>query len=181
MSWLPTLVTAAPATEPVSRAEAKLHCRVDGTDSDGEIDAMIATARTLIEEYTGTKLVSQTVAMRCSSFCDLVDLPVAPVISISSIAYLDSDGASQTLSADVYEGVLIGLEPHIRLKINQSWPSVRPASNAITVTAVVGYAPVPAPIVHAIKLTLSALYDNREGASIPQAAMDILNTNYRRF
>lgn len=181
MSWLPPIVTGQQASEPVSLTEAKTHCKVDGSDSDGELTAMIATARTLVEEYTGTKLVSQTVVMRCSSFCDLVDLPLAPIVSVSSITYLDSAGASQTLSTDIYEGVLHGLEPHIRLKINQSWPSVRTASDAITVTAVAGYAALPAPIKSAMLLTISSLYDNRSGGTIPQAAMDLLNTNYRRF
>lgn len=181
MSWLPPIVTVAPATEPVSLAEAKTHCKVDGGDSDSELATMVSTARTLVEEYTGTKLVSQTVVMRCSSFCDLLDLPVAPVVSISSITYLDSSGVSQTLSTDVYEGVLIGLEPHIRLKVNQSWPSVRCASDAITVTVVAGYASMPSPVKSAMMLTISELYDKRSEGSFPQSAMDLLNTNYRRF
>src|SRR4249919_3085096 len=153
MSWLPPVVTVAPASEPVTIGEAKTHVKVDGSDSDSELATMISTARTLVEEYTGTKLVSQTVVLRCSSFCDLRDLPLAPVASISSITYLDSSGVSQTLSTDVYEGVLFGLEPEIRLKINQSWPAVRCVSDAITVTAVVGYASVPSPVKSAMLLT----------------------------
>lgn len=181
MSWLPPVVTVAPASEPVTLAEAKTHVKVDGSDSDSELTTMIATARTLVEEYTGTKLVSQTVVMRCSSFCDFVDLPLAPIVSISSITYLDSSGVSQTLSTDVYESVLFGLEPEIRLKINQSWPSVRCVSDAITVTGVAGYASVPGPVKSAMLLTISELYDNRGSGTIPQGAMDLLNTNYRRF
>lgn len=181
MSWLPVIVSAEPASEPVTIGEAKAQAKVDGSDSDAELNAMIATARTLVEQFTGTKLVSQTVVLRCSSFCDLADLPVAPVASISSITYQDAAGASQTLSTDVYEGVLIGLEPAIRLKVGQSWPNIRCASDAITVTAVVGYATVPPPVKSAILVTIAALYDDRASASLPQAAMDILNTNYRRF
>ena len=181
MSWLPPVVTVQPASEPVSLAEAKIHCKVDGSDSDSELTTMIASARTLVEEYTGTKLVSQTVVLRCSCFDDFADIPMAPLTSISSITYLDSAGASQTLSTDVYESVLHGLEPEIRLKVNQSWPDVRDVSDAITVTAASGYSSLPSPVKSAMLLTISNLYDNRSGGTLPQAAMDLLNTNYRRF
>lgn len=181
MSWLPPVVTVGPASEPLTQAEAKNHIKVDGSDDSDAIDRLISTSRTLVEEITGTKLVSQTVVMRCSEWCDLVDLPLAPIISVSSVTYLDSAGTSQTLSTDVYESVLHGLEPHIRLKINQSWPAIRDASDAITVTAVAGYASLPAPVKSAMLLTISALYDGRGNGNIPDGAMALLDTNYRRF
>jgi uncharacterized phiE125 gp8 family phage protein len=181
MSWLPPVVTVAPASEPLTQAEAKNHLKVDGSDDNDAIDRLISTGRTLVEEITGTKLASQTVVMRCSDWSDLSKLPIAPIVSVSSVTYLDSAGATQTLSTDVYEGVLHGLEPHIRLKLNQSWPSVRDASDAITVTAVAGYASLPAPVKSAMLLTIAALYDGRSEGSIPKGAMDLLDTNYRRF
>jgi hypothetical protein len=60
--------------------------------------------------------------MQGRSFCDLLDLPVAPVISVTSVKYLDTDGVEQTLASSVYELVNTGLEPQIRLKINQTFP-----------------------------------------------------------
>ncbi len=180
MGWLPSVVTVAPASEPVTLVEAKTYCRVEGSDSDAELNTMIAAARAFVEDYCGIKLVSQTVVLRCSSFCDLIDLPVAPVISVSSITYLDSAGAEQTLPTDVYEAVLVGLEPHIRLKVGQSWPAVRCASDAIRVTVVAGYAALPAPIKHAMLLMLSDWFDNRAVGSFPDGAKALLS-NHRRF
>jgi len=81
MSWLPTAVTVQPASEPVSLTEAKAQCRVDGSDSDTLLNNYILAARIFVEEYTGTKLVSQTVLMQGRNFCDLRSLPMAPVIS----------------------------------------------------------------------------------------------------
>lgn len=180
MSWLPPAVTVAPASEPVTLPEAKTHCRVDGSDSDAELNSMIAASRAFVESYCGIALVSQTQVLRCSSFCDLIDLPTAPVISITDIKYLDTAGVEQTLATSVYEGVLTDLEPHIRLKINQSWPSIRCASDAIRVTVVAGYTSVPTPIHHAMMLMIGQWFDSRSVGEFPEGAKALLS-NYRRF
>lgn len=180
MSWLAPVVTVVPTSEPVTLAEAKTHCKVDGSDSDGELNRMISSARVFVEAYCGTALGSQTQVLRCSSFCDFIDLPIAPISAISSITYLDASGAEQTLSTDVYEGVLIGLEPSIRLKINQSWPSVRCASDAIRVTVSAGYASVPDPIKHAMLLLIATWFDSRSVGEVTEGVKSLL-TNYRRF
>jgi uncharacterized phiE125 gp8 family phage protein len=180
MSWLPPVVTVAPATEPLELEDAKTHCRVDGGDSDSELGSMIAAARGFVEDYCGIKLVSQTVVLRCSSFCDFIDLPIAPISSVTSITYLDSSGVEQTLSTDVYETVLTDLEPTIRLKFNQSWPSVREASDAIRVTVSAGYASLPAPIHHAMLLMIGQWFDSRAVGELSEGAKSLLS-NYRRF
>lgn len=180
MSWLPSLVTVAPASEPVSLVEAKAQCRVDGTDEDNTLNLYIGAAREFVEEYTGTKLVSQTVLMQGARFSDLAKLPTAPVISVSSVEYLDSDGAEQTLSTDTWEAVTTGLDPHIRLKINQSWPSIRPASDAVRVTAVCGYETLPQPIKAAMLLIIASWFDSRAIGPVPEGAVSLL-ANYRRF
>lgn len=180
MSWLPPVVTVTPASEPITLAEAKAQCRVDGSDSDTELTAMIAAARAFVEDYTGTKLVEQTVQLRCRCFRDLLDLPIAPLLSVTGIEYSDADGATQTLATTVYQAVLHGLEPHIRLKVNQSWPSLLNVSDAITVTAVAGYDETPAPIKQAMLLMLADWFDNRTVGGLPEGAKALL-TNYRRF
>jgi uncharacterized phiE125 gp8 family phage protein len=195
MSWLPTVVTVAPASEPVSLAEARSQCRIDGSDSDGDLNRYIIAARALTEEYTGTKLVSQTVLMQASRFCDLIDLPVAPIISVSSVKYLDTAGAEQTLDTSVYELVNTGLEPQIRLKINQVWPSVRQCvSDAVRVTAIAGYSTVPESIRAAMLMLIAQWNDERSSiSSVRQSVtsdggiptlpntVDALLANYRRF
>ena len=180
MSWLPVIVSTPPASEPVTEAEVKLQCRIDGTDEDDLLTLYISAAREFVEAYTGTKLGSQTVLMQGSGFCDLWSLPAAPVISVSSVKYLDATGVEQTLSTDVYEVVNPGLEPHIRLKVGQSWPSTREASDAIRVSAVCGYSSLPVPIKHALLLIISSWFDNRAVGPVPDGAISLL-ANYRRF
>lgn len=180
MSWLPPVVTAEPTEEPITLSEARAQCHIDSTDFDTELNIYIKAARIFVEEYCGIKLEAQTVVLRCSSFADFADLPAAPLSAVSSITYLDTDGTEQTLSTDVYEVVLIGLEPTIRLKINQSWPSIRCATDAIRVTASAGYSTVPEPIRAALMLLVSAWNDSRSVGPAPEGAINLL-ANYRRF
>lgn len=192
MSWLPHVVTAQPATEPVSAAEAKAqaHIEADDTDFDTELNGYIAAARDHVEAYTGTKLVTQTVSLRCSSWCDLERLPVAPLQSVTSVTYLDSDGVEQTLAASVYESVLVGLVPQIRLKPNQSWPAIRAVSDAIRVVAVAGYgaaSDVPKAVTQAMLLLIGDWFAAREDSivgsivnSMPNASAALLS-NHRTF
>lgn len=179
MSWLPVTVTVAPASEPITLTEAKAQCRVSTSDEDGLLTAYISAARLFVEQYTGLRIVEQTVELRTNSFCDLEYLPTAPLQSIASVKYLDKDGAEQTLAASVYESVLIGFAPSIRLKVDQSWPSTRIANDAVRVVAVAGYSEAPEPIKQAISLIVASWFDSREVGPIPAGALALL-TNYRR-
>lgn len=179
MSWLPVMVTVEPASEPVTVAEAKSQARIDGSAEDSLIGDYITAARQLVEQYTGTRLVSQTVEFRGSGFADMAALPVAPVSSVTSVKYLDSAGAEQTLSTDVYELVATGLNPFIRLKVGQSWPSPRTVPDTVRVVVVAGYTAVPDAIRHAIMLTVAKWVDDRSGGSLSDGVMALLE-NYRR-
>lgn len=178
MGFLPTLVTVEPAEEPLTVAEAREQCLIDDAEFDGSLSGFIAAARQHVEAWTGLKLVTQTVVMRADSFKVLARLPVAPIASVSSVTYLDSDGVEQTLSTDVYETVLIGQAPTIRLKLDQAWPSYRPVSDAVRVTAVAGYglaAAVPDDIKQAMRLLIGDWFQNREDTMVnPGRSQDIL-------
>lgn len=157
--WFETVTTVGPATEPVSLADAKLHCRVDDTASDDIIADYIEGARSQVETITGTRLVSQTVEMRCSSFYDLDKLPVAPVSSITSVEYVDDNGDTQTFTD--FEERLFGLRPSLKLNYNANWPSIRDQS-LIVVTAVVGYSTIPPVLLDAVRLGISLRNEERE-------------------
>lgn len=189
MTWLPVSVTTPPAAEPVSLAEARAHLNIAEGDEayDTELGIYIAAARGTIENECGIRLVTQTVLLRCSSFCDFERLPTAPISAITSVKYLDSDGAEQTLAASVYESVLAGLEPEVRLKINQTWPTIRPVRDAVRIVAIAGYgaaAAVPEPIKQAMLLMIGDWFRNREDSSaerlaeLPLGAARLL-VNYR--
>jgi uncharacterized phiE125 gp8 family phage protein len=180
---------AAPATEPIEAATAKAHARIDGTDEDALVALYIAAARDHVERYCGVRLAARTgVALLADSFYDFDLLPEAPVSAISGITYIDTDGATQTLSTDVYAVRNEGLDCSIVLKYNQTWPPIQFGSR-ITVTVNIGSATVPSAVTAALLLMFGHLYANRESVSVgagivatemPMAVADLL-VNHRRY
>ena len=57
---MPSVLVTAPAAEPLTLAEAKLHLRVDDTADDALIGALITAARQHAEHDTRRALVTQT-------------------------------------------------------------------------------------------------------------------------
>ena len=183
--WYPAAV-AAPTTEPITLAQAKAHLRVDHSDDDSVITAMTKAARAHIEAACAVRFSARTGAtMKCDDFSDLARLPESPVTSITSITYLDTTGASQTLAGTVYELRSDGLDAGIVLKSGQTWPDIQPGSR-VTVTAAIGYAAAPEDIQHAMLMLTAHFYDNRStvavGESVAELPMSVnaMICNHRR-
>lgn len=201
--WYPSTVTAGPASEPVTLAQAKAQCGITDSSHDDQMNTLIAAGRSFVEKFCGIALVTQTVAAKCDYFADFSRLPVAPVQSVTSISYVDLDGADQTLPTSVYDVRSEGLAPSIVTKHGQTWPSVQLGSR-ITLTAVVGYTAVPKDIVLAILLMIGRQFSISGGdlrtqreivegigqtfwsdgvgiSSVMQSAMESLLENYRTW
>jgi uncharacterized phiE125 gp8 family phage protein len=187
--WRPVTIATAAVGEPISAQRAKAHLAVEHNDDDELIGELVAVARAHVEAVTGTRLYTQTVRLKTDCWADLaLGLPVAPIQSVTSVAYVDVTGAPATLSSAVYEDRLDGLEPVIVLKSGQSYPTREPGS-LITITAVAGYGAEnaqPPDVAHALKLTLGDLYRYRETlapagvARIPSAAsVEALLANHK--
>jgi len=178
--WYPSAVTVA-ATELVTIAEARQQARSDSdTDLDAELTRLITVARNHVESYCGIRIGAQTIVAKCDSFDDLARLPDAPVTSITSIAYVDPDGVTQTLATSVYELRADDLDAAVVLKFNQSWPAIQPGSR-ITLTAVVGYATAPPAVHHAMLVRIADHFTDHETvASGDFSTFDALLVNHRR-
>lgn len=177
--WYPSTVTVAPVTEPVTLDEVKKQCLVDSTDDDALLTRLIKAARSYVEKYCNARWAEQTIACQCTSFGDFARLPEGPLKSVTSIEYVDTAGATQTLDEAIYEAHKDGLEPSIALKPGQSWPSVRPGSR-ITLTAVFG-GDVPEAVHHAMLVFVDAAYHVRENPARENwTVMDVLLCNHRR-
>ena len=185
-----TLVTA-PTVEPVTLAEAKTHLRVDGTDDDTLISALITAAREHVDGrdgWLGRALCTQTWDCHYDVFPDdgLLYLPVAPVQSVTSVKYVDPDGVQQTFSSANYAlGADLDWSPRVILGWDKSWPSVRAVPEAVTVRVVAGYASVPRPICQALLLLIGHWHEHREAVmegtfrEVPTTVSALL-TPYRR-
>ena len=75
----------APAVEPVTLEEAKLHLRVDSGDDNALITALITTARELAERETKRAFITQTWQMYLDQAPVIIEIPKPPLQSIVSI------------------------------------------------------------------------------------------------
>lgn len=178
--WYPNKVTDPASTEPVSLDEVKRRLRVGFTDEDADIALIIASARDHAEKYCNVLFAEQALEIKCDCWSDMARLPVAPVASVTSIAYVDADGAPQTVTEDVFELRAEGLEAAIVLAYGKQWPTAQNGSR-ITVTAVAGYEEAPPAVKHAILLYIADAYETRENAKVEDwTALDALLCNFRR-
>ncbi len=169
--WLVT----APTVEPVDLAEAKLAVNYedDQTDKDSTIASLIVAAREWAEGFTGRAFCTQTWELKLDGFLSCIELNKPPVQSVTSITYVDTNGASQTLSPSLYTTDLptgpAALPGRIVPAYQQSWPSTRDVPNAVTVRFVCGYGgpeSVPERLKLAIKMQVGTRLAQTEGVIV---------------
>lgn len=182
----------APTVLPVSVAEAKAHLRVDTTDDDALITALIWDATEAAEQNTGRVMTPQTWTLTLDEFPEALQLTRPPVISVTSVAYVDLDGTSQTLAGSAYSldtADDFGFA-YIVPAYGTTWPDTRDQINAVTVVYQAGYADaasVPAPIKQWILLQVGAMFENREaevvgsGSAISLGYADRLLDRYKVY
>jgi hypothetical protein len=191
-------ITTQPAIEPVTVAECKHFMRVDTNDDYDLISDLIVMARQLCEEHTRRKFINTGITLALDGFpygkrdmwwdgvqqmavselyayADCIKLPFPPAISVTSITTYDSGNNAHVFSSAAYR---LDTNGNIYLNDGYVWPSDLRDYDAVRIVYVAGYgatgSSVPAPINHAIKMTVAAMYDDRSCVSIPQGAMNAL-------
>lgn len=164
---MPLILITAPAAEPISLAEAKLHARVETTDDDDLISALIAAAREEAEHKTGRALITQTRDLVLDAFpAAEIDLRLPDVQAISSVKYIDPDGVEQTLAASAYSLDADSTPCWLLPAYGTDWPTTLDTANAVRVRFTAGFgatgADVPEPIRAWIKVRMASLYAQRE-------------------
>jgi uncharacterized phiE125 gp8 family phage protein len=161
-----TLVTA-PAEEPITLAEAKLHLRVSHAEEDALITRLIKSARRRCEAETRRALVTQTWDLVLPEWpCEdrRIVVPLAPLQTITSVSYVDPAGATVVLPSGDYK-VRPGSPGLVMLRASKSWPSLTSDPDPITVRFVAGYgaaAAVPESLLHGMLLLIGSGYEHRE-------------------
>lgn len=192
-SYALELVTG-PAAEPVSLLEAKAHLRVDVADDDILLVGLIKAARQWAETFTRRGFVTQEWKLLLDEFptaqsgeageSGLIRLPLPPAQSITSVQYVDSNGATQTVAAADYTLDKAGEPARLVPAFGKSWPSARAVPNAVTVTFKAGYgtpgispddsvSKVPEAIKTALKILIGHWYEHREAVSEEQPLMPV--------
>lgn len=177
----------APTVEPVSLPEAKDHLGLQTADFDAAIFRFIATARRHVEARTQRAIVRQKWRLYLDAFQDELALEPQPVQEIDQIQYIDSDGATQTLSTSIYELDVAG--QRLLKAYNQTWPATRSQANAVWVDVWAGYydpstspvkvlASIPEDLKSAILLMVGHQDQNREKGIIGTSYVELPDFDY---
>ena len=169
-----------PAIEPITTQEAKDHARVDIADDDDYINGLIASARWTFEDITNRALITQTWRLDLDGWPEgnEIVIPRAPLQSVTSVAYLDQDGNSNTWATSNYIVDADSTPGRVVLAYGQSWPSgVLYPVNPIRITFVAGFgsaaSAIPDQMIHCLKLLIGHWYEVREPVIVGRQVMKV--------
>lgn len=171
---LATIADNTTTTYTDNTADASLGAEAPATNTteDPQILAFVTAAREWVEKRLGRALITQAWRLTLDGFPagDVLELPRPNLLTVTSITYVDADGATQTMSASDYVVDIASLPGRVILAYGASWPSTRGDRNGVTITFTCGYgaarSSVPAPVKAAMKLVLADLWENREASIV---------------
>jgi len=184
-------IDTAWTTSAVATSDQKSFMRVDFSDDDTLIAELIKASQNVIETYVNRAITTQTLSLfldRLPFYSDIklqegvftapdleynsnfIVLPKPPVASVTHVKYYDNDNTASTFATTNYYVDTISDQARVVLKTGSSWPTVSETrnANAYEIKYVAGYggaSDVPEPIVQAIKLLTTHLYENREAVT----------------
>jgi uncharacterized phiE125 gp8 family phage protein len=169
-----SILLTPPAVEPVTPAEAKAYLRVEHSDDDAVIGALIAGARSHIEAQTRRALITQTWRLIRDAWPGDGRIPVvpSPLRQITAARVYRLDGTTQALDLQAFVSDL-GATPAIVSFLSWSVPAPGRTTAGIEIDVEVGYgggpSNVPEPLRQAIKLLLAHWYENRGLIAVGQS------------
>jgi len=177
-------MTAAPAAEPLTIAEAKAHLRVDGDHDDSFISSLIITSRLQIEAALGLALITQSWRFTLDAWPAgrTIELPMRPVHSVAAVTAWAPGEPDVTLAPTTY--VVDGNAVPARMMLTAALPELTHATRGIAIDFTAGFgdaAAVPQNIKQALLLLVAHWYENREPredgsiAAIPEAVSTLLS------
>jgi gp6-like head-tail connector protein len=202
-----TLVTA-PAVEPLSLADAKLHLRVTTDTEDSLISTYIKASRLLCEQHTQRAFITQTWRVfldawpatekgdqwwdgtRQGAIGEMfeekseLELPRAPLQSITHVKTYDTSDVASVFDPSKYGIDTAGSPGRLFLKSGYSWPTPGRSHNGIEIQFVAGYGAtadeVPEDVKTAITMLTAHIYENRGDTKAEMPSMvQLLLSQYR--
>jgi len=176
------LVTA-PATKPITLAQAKMQCRAtEFTDDDDLIGLFMEAAVDFADGpsgFLGRALIDQTWDYYLDAFpaSGPIEIPLPPLIEVVGLFYQDGDGIEQEWTSTNYVVASSGNPGKVSLGSGVSWPTPIVESEAVRIRFRAGYldqgvspavANVPGAIKAALLIHVADLYANRESAIVGQ-------------
>jgi len=150
-------------------ADASLGASAPSANTTGDplLSILIKSARQYAEQLLGRYLVTQTIDLYLDEFPDW-EINLRPLQSVSAITYVDTAGATQTLSAADYIVDSTGTPARITPAYGVSWPSTRDQVNAVKVRFIAGYgaaSAVPQCVKNWMLMRIKTLYETRDSVT----------------
>lgn len=150
--------------EVVSLAKAKKQLRLeaDFTDEDDLIQGYIDAAVENCEKFIGGHIIPKDMVIKMDRFDNPIIFEAYPLKQVTSVKYFTAD-TETTMDAAKY-ALTKQSEKVVKLRFKEDTPSTDVRYDAVTVTAAVGFPGnvIPKPIVQAILLQVSDMYEVRE-------------------
>lgn len=183
-------VTASSDNRAILLFDMKRFLRVDGAGDDDIIGSYIDTATEAVHQYLRQAILTQTFVFKADGFTDAygddrllalgpgvhtasrpyvlgggetLDLPFPPLQSVTSVVTYDRGNNASTYSASRYRVDLTS--GRIYLNEGETWPSDLRAQDAVEVTYIAGYGSgnIPTPILEAIRMYVTSMYEGCAG------------------
>lgn len=154
---MPLNQTDRSETLPLTTAQLATHIKLVVYDST-YLNRLLAAAVDYAERETGRDFVETTWEYTIESFPTEIILPRSPVQSITKIEYYDVDNELQEF--EDYRHIQAHNLPSKLVPVT-SWPSTYTTPDAVKVTFVSGYEPVPDVGLWAIGLLVNSWYEQR--------------------
>jgi uncharacterized phiE125 gp8 family phage protein len=176
---MPLSLTTPPSGEPVTLADAKAYLKIDTSDDDALVTALITAARARAEWHTGRALMTQSWILWLDRWPDdgIVAIPLPPLRAVSAVTLYARDDTATLFDPARYAVDLAG--GRIALRQNAFLPPLLRVIDAIAVSFSAGYGDAPdVPQAHktAILELVAFLYEHRgeAPADLPQDVQAML-------
>jgi Phage gp6-like head-tail connector protein len=203
------------ATEPLSLDDAKNFLRVTITDDDALISGLISSARYECERLVDRSFITTTWKLTMdyfppysSRFSTLlppaivgpqsdrnywlnlssiaIELPMPPLIEVTSITYIDPSGTTQPLDpSEEAQNVTVsaGTPGQMVPYYGKIFPVTQPTLSAVNITYTAGYGPdatdVPPPVIAAMRFLVAMYYEHRtDSVPTPEVVKNLLASVY---
>jgi uncharacterized phiE125 gp8 family phage protein len=161
---MPSILLTAPAVEPISLAEAKAFLRVEHSDDDDLITALIAGARLYVEGQTRRALMTQSWRLVLDAWPQggRLDVRPAPLRTLDAARVYDGEGDVQTVDVEAFVVDTAGAS-----LVFSPWALPQPGRGTagIELDVTCGYGDnatdVPEPLRQATRLIVAQWYENR--------------------
>lgn len=173
----------APASEPVDLTDAKAHCRVDITDDDDLITALITAARQRAEQFLQRSIITQSWYLYLDYHkeelfphflrdrnpeANIIKLPSGPLQSLTAFEYLSAASPTWTAVDPSWYYLDLPGEQIVLTPWNATvnWPVPVQYRSGYRITFESGFgddgSDVPETIILGIKTLILHFYENRE-------------------